>query len=72
MKNVLIIGTGGSLAASVIAALKKVEDVHHTLFLRNKRLLPDCYLSNATIVEGDVMDYSVLKEPLRETRHQES
>ena len=61
MKEVLIIGASGSLARPVIEELQKQTDVHLTLFLRNKSRLQNKY-SNATVVEGDVMDYPVLKE----------
>jgi uncharacterized protein YbjT (DUF2867 family) len=61
MKNVIIIGAGGSLAGPVIEELQKLKDVHLTLFLRSKNRLQN-NLSNATVVEGDVMDYPTLKE----------
>jgi uncharacterized protein YbjT (DUF2867 family) len=65
MKNVMIIGASGSLAAYVIEELQKLKDVHLTLFLRHKNRLPNRVLPNATIVEGDVMDYSVLKDAIK-------
>lgn len=64
MKNVIIIGASGSLAQYVIEELQKQYDVHLTLFLRNKNRLQNRNLSNATIVEGDVMDYQKLKEAI--------
>jgi uncharacterized protein YbjT (DUF2867 family) len=64
MKKVLIIGASGSLAGYVIEELQKHKDVHLTLFLRNKNRLNSRHLSNATIVEGDVMDYSKLKDAI--------
>lgn len=60
MKNVIIIGASGSLAKPVIEELQKIKDVHLTLFLRNKHRLQNRNVSNATIVEGDVMDYPTL------------
>lgn len=60
MKNILIIGATGSLAKYVIDTLQNLPDVHLTLFARNKsRVRNDT--ANATVVEGDVMDYGKLK-----------
>ncbi|GAC1387185.1 MAG: hypothetical protein NVSMB45_16860 [Ginsengibacter sp.] len=39
MKKVIIIGANGSLAGYVIDALKQLEDVALTLFVRNKSRL---------------------------------
>jgi uncharacterized protein YbjT (DUF2867 family) len=64
MKKVIIIGASGSLAGHVIEALQKQKDVHLTLFLRNKNRLHNRNLPNVTIVEGDVMDYPVLKDAI--------
>lgn len=65
MKNVIIIGASGSLAQHVIQELQGRRDVHLTLFLRNKRRLVASSVANATIVEGDVMDYPKLKEAIQ-------
>lgn len=62
MKKIIIIGASGSLAAYVIEELQRQEDVHLTLFLRNKSRLINRNLQSSTIVEGDVMDYLTLKE----------
>lgn len=64
MKNVIIIGASGSLAQYVIEELEKQEDVHLTLFLRKKNRLGNTNVSNARIVEGDVMDYPKLKDAI--------
>jgi uncharacterized protein YbjT (DUF2867 family) len=64
MKNVIIIGASGSLAQYVIEELCKQEEVHLTLFLRKKNRLGNTNVSDATIVEGDVMDYSKLKDAI--------
>ena len=64
MKKVTIIGASGSLAKYVIEELQKQEDVQLTLFLRKKNRLDNTNLSNATIVEGDVMDYTTLKDAI--------
>jgi len=64
MKKVIIIGAGGTLAGPVIEAIQKLNDVALTLFLRNKRRLQPKYAQNATVIEGDVMDYAVLKSAI--------
>jgi uncharacterized protein YbjT (DUF2867 family) len=64
MKNVIIMGASGSLAGYVIEELQKQKDVHLTLFLRNKKRLHNPNLSNVTIVEGDVMNYNMLKDAI--------
>jgi uncharacterized protein YbjT (DUF2867 family) len=63
MKNVIIIGAGGSLARFVIEELEKQNEFHLTLFLRNRNRLTKKPI-NATIVEGDVMDYTKLKDAI--------
>ena len=64
MKNIIIIGAGGSLAGPVIQELQKIKDVRLTLFLRNKNRVRN-KPPNATVVEGDVMDYPTLKEAIK-------
>jgi len=64
MKKVIIIGAGGTLAGPVIEAIQKLNDVALTLFLRNKRRLQPKYAQNVAIIEGDVMDYAVLKSAI--------
>ncbi|MGE5428832.1 MAG: NAD(P)H-binding protein [Methylococcaceae bacterium] len=64
MKKVIIIGAGGSLAGPVIEELQKIKDVSLTLFLRNKSKLSSRLLTEAKIVEGDVMDYVTLKKAI--------
>jgi uncharacterized protein YbjT (DUF2867 family) len=64
MKNVIILGASGSLAGYVIEELQKQKDVQLTLFLRNKGRLRDRTLTGARIVEGDILDYSALKNAI--------
>lgn len=64
MKNVLIIGASGSLAQYVVEELQKQKDIQLTLFLRNKNRLQNHNLSNAKVVEADVMDYPKLKDAI--------
>jgi uncharacterized protein YbjT (DUF2867 family) len=40
------------------------DDIHLTLFLRNKRKLRNTDLSNAGIIEGDVLNYQQLKQAI--------
>src|SRR5690348_846789 len=63
MKNVIIIGASGSLARFVIEELEKQNEFHLTLFLRNRNRLTKKPI-NATIVEGDVIDYKKLKDAI--------
>jgi uncharacterized protein YbjT (DUF2867 family) len=62
MKKVLIIGASGSLATAVIEELQKHEELQLTLFVRSKKRLRNRNLPNATIVEGDVLDYETVKD----------
>ena len=61
MKNVLIIGASGSLAISVIEALKPFEDMELTLFLRNKNRISKGVKDGCSIIEGDAMNFSEVK-----------
>jgi uncharacterized protein YbjT (DUF2867 family) len=49
----------------VIEVLQEQQDVRLTLFLRNKIRLKNSLLQNVTIVEGDVMNYAVLKDAIK-------
>jgi len=64
MKKVIILGASGSLAEYVVEELGKQKDVHQTLFVRKKSRLSKTGIPNTTVVEGDVMDYSKLKEAI--------
>jgi len=61
MKKVLIIGAGGSLATYVIEALKSLENVELTLFVRNKSRLSKSIAEGCNIIEGDAMNYNEVK-----------
>lgn len=65
MKNVIILGASGTIARHVIDILVKDEDVNLTLFLRNTHRLRKRNVSNARIIEGDVLDFSTLKNAVR-------
>lgn len=64
MKKVIIIGASGSLAPYVIEALQTQNELKLTLFLRKKARLKQSKIQNCNIVEGDVMDYDVLKNAI--------
>ena len=61
MRKVLIIGAGGSLAKYVIEALKKLENVSLTLFIRDKNKLSKSTVENCSLIEGDAMNYNDVK-----------
>jgi len=64
MKNVLIIGASGSLASFVIQALKAQPDVQLTLFVRNRKRLSKEDFETCSVIEGDVLNYEVLKDTI--------
>ena len=64
MGKVLIIGANGSLAQYVIEALKQLENVEMTLFVRNKSKLSQNIDEGCTIVEGDAMKFNDVKNAI--------
>ena len=64
MKNVIILGAGGNIARQVTRLVLPMQDVRLTLFLRDKRKLKNSELLNVRIVEGDVSDFSRLKNAI--------
>lgn len=48
----------------MIDELKEQEDINLTLFLRKKKRLKNSNISEATIIEGDVLDYTKLKDAI--------
>lgn len=61
MKKVLIIGASGSLAQYVIEALKGLDNVTLSLFVRSKNRLSKSIAEGNTIIEGDAMNYNDVK-----------
>ena len=61
MKKVIIIGASGSLAAYVIEAVGKLEDVQLTLFVRSKERLRENIRDTHNVVEGDAMNLDVIR-----------
>jgi uncharacterized protein YbjT (DUF2867 family) len=64
MRKILIIGASGSLAQYVIEALKELDNIALTLFLRNKNRLSKSLAEGCTIIEGDAMKYNDLKNAI--------
>lgn len=64
MKKVIIIGASGSLAQYVIEALKKLDNVTLTLFVRNKKRLQQSIAEGCTTIEGDAMNYVSVKSAI--------
>jgi uncharacterized protein YbjT (DUF2867 family) len=59
--KVIIIGASGSLAQYVIGALKQLKGTHLTLFVRDKSRLPESSAQGCTVIEGDAMNYTTIK-----------
>jgi uncharacterized protein YbjT (DUF2867 family) len=64
MKKVLIIGANGSLAQYVITALKNIDNIALTLFVRNKSRLQIATRQGCTIIEGDALQYDAIKNAI--------
>ena len=58
MKKIIISGASGSPAGYVIEALKPIENISLTLYLRNKSRLSKSLAEGCSIIEGDAMDYT--------------
>lgn len=65
MTKVLVLGAGGQIARWVIEMLAGDKEVELTLYLRHKRKLHNKVPSNATVVEGDVLDRKALDPAMR-------
>jgi uncharacterized protein YbjT (DUF2867 family) len=61
MKKVLILGATGSLAQYVIEALKQLDNVTLTLFVRSKNRLSKSIEAGCTLIEGDAMHYNEVR-----------
>ncbi|MGE5457410.1 MAG: NAD(P)H-binding protein [Methanococcaceae archaeon] len=61
MKKVIIIGAGGNIARKVTDMLLNKTEIDLSLFLRNSSYLKVTENSRCHIVQGDVMNYEVLK-----------
>lgn len=65
MKKVIIIGASGSLAHYVIEALKHLQNVEITLFVRNKSSLSKSIAEDCTVIEGDATNYNSVKNAIK-------
>lgn len=64
LKKVLIIGASGSLAQYVIEALKELDNVSLSLFVRDRKTLLKTAVNNSTVIEGNAMDIDALKKAI--------
>lgn len=62
MKKVIVIGASGSLAKSVIEAVKPLESIQLTLFLRNKSRISKELSNDCEIFEGDALKFDDIKK----------
>lgn len=65
MKKVLIIGATGSLAKYVVEAVKPLENIELTLFVRNKNRLSKELSDNCEVVEGDALNFIDVKNAVK-------
>jgi len=64
-KKVIILGASGNIAKHVIDILTKEDHIQLTLFLRSAKRLKNKDISKARIIEGDVLNYNLLKEAIK-------
>lgn len=65
MKKVLIIGATGSLAKYVVEAVKPLENIELTLFVRNKNRLAKELSDNCEVIEGDALNFIDIKKAVK-------
>jgi len=65
MKKVLIIGATGSLAKYVVEAVKPLENIELTLFVRNKNRLSKDLSDDCEIMEGDALNFIDIKNAVK-------
>lgn len=65
MKKVLIIGATGSLAKYVIEAVKPLENIELTLFVRNKNRLSKELSDNCEVIEGNALNFIDIKKAVK-------
>lgn len=61
MKKVIVIGASGSLAKYVIEAIKPLQNIELTLFLRNKNSISNELSEDCKIIEGDALNFNDIK-----------
>ncbi|HQD09639.1 MAG TPA: NAD(P)H-binding protein [Flavihumibacter sp.] len=64
MKKVIVIGATGSLAKQVIETAADRENIQLTLFVRNKRRLPNTWQKLYEVIEGDAMEYESIEKAI--------
>jgi len=64
-KKVIILGASGNIVKHVIDILTKEDHIQLTLFLRSAKRLKNKDISKARIIEGDVLNYNLLKEAIK-------
>lgn len=64
MKKAIIIGASGSLAQYVIEALKQLQNLEITLYVRNKSSLSKSIADDCTVIEGDATNYNSVKNAI--------
>ena len=62
MKKVIVIGASGSLAKSVIEAVKPLGSIKLALFLRNKNRISKELSNDCEIFEGDALNFDDIKK----------
>lgn len=65
MKNVLVLGATGQIAKWVIEMLADKPDIQQTLFVRDAQKLAQNIPSNATVIEGDVLNMEQLRPAIQ-------
>jgi uncharacterized protein YbjT (DUF2867 family) len=65
MKNVLILGANGQIAHFATQLFLERTNAHLTLYLRNSKRLPLADANRVSVVEGDVLDTSVLETAMQ-------
>lgn len=66
MTKILILGAGGRIARWVIEMLAEDKQVHLTLYFHHKKKLHGKTPSNATVLEGDVLDRKALDPAMKD------
>jgi len=64
MKNKIILGASGNIAKEVIEILVNNDDINLSLFLRDKSRLRNYDVSKCRVIEGDVLNFDLLKEAI--------
>ena len=64
MKNIIILGASGNIAKEVIEILVNNDDINLSLFLRDKSRLRNYDVSKCRVIEGDVLNFDLLKEAI--------